>query len=109
MGRVRVAIGCWVSLILIFTAQPATAASLTVAWDPEPNVAGYVISYGTQSGVYTSSINAGLQTMQQVGGLADGTVYYFIVRAYDAAGVLSPPSAEVSGMTPGAPSAPPAI
>jgi Fibronectin type III domain len=78
------------------------SATLTLAWDQstDPNVAGYVLSWGTQSGVYGSQANVGNQSLVQVGGLADGTNYYFVVSAYNAAGQLSLPSAEVSGPTP---------
>jgi hypothetical protein len=78
------------------------SATLTLAWDQstDPNVAGYVLSWGTQSGVYGSQANVGNQSLVQVGGLADGTNYYLVVSAYNAAGQLSLPSAEVSGPTP---------
>jgi Domain of unknown function (DUF5666)/Fibronectin type III domain/HYR domain len=100
---------CSVCVILLLFAQRAAAASLTVAWDPDPGAAGFTVSYGTQSGVYTNSVNASLQTSQQITGLADGTMYYFIVRAYDATGAMSPPSLEVSGMTSGTASSSPVI
>ena len=78
------------------------SATLTLAWDQstDPNVAGYVLYWGTHSGVYGSQSNVGNQRLVQVGGLADGTNYYFVVSAYNAAGQLSLPSAEVSGQTP---------
>lgn len=85
----------------VLSAQNVVAASLTVAWDPVASVAGYVVSYGTQSGFYPNKVNAGLQTSQQVTGLADGTRYYFIVQSFDSSGTMSPASAEVSGVTPG--------
>ncbi len=79
----------------------ANAATLTIAWNrnPEPDIAGYVVHWGTQSGVYTSSSNVGNVTTQQVTGLADGTVYYFVVKAYNTAGVMSGYSSEVSGQS----------
>ena len=79
----------------------ANAATLTIAWNrnPEPDIAGYVVHWGTQSGVYTSSSNVGNVTTQQVTGLADGTVYYFVVKAYNTAGLMSGYSSEVSGQS----------
>ena len=81
----------------------ANAASLTLAWNPnaEPDIAGYVLYWGTQSGVYTSNSNVGNVTAKQVTGLADGTVYYFAVKAYNMAGLMSGYSSEVSGQTSG--------
>ena len=81
----------------------ANAATLTIAWNrnPEPDIAGYVVHWGTQPGVYTSSSNVGNVTTQQVTGLADGTVYYFAVKAYNTAGLMSGYSSEVSAQTSG--------
>jgi hypothetical protein len=83
----------------------ANAATLTLAWDPSaaPDVAGYVLYWGTHSGVYGNSLDVGNQTQQPVAGLADNTTYYFVVRAYNSASVLSPPSNEATGTTPPAP------
>ena len=81
----------------------ANAATLTLAWNPnpEPDIAGYVLYWGTQSGVYTSNSNVGNVTVQQVTGLADATFYYFAVRAYNTAGLMSAYSSEVAGQTSG--------
>jgi hypothetical protein len=92
-----------VIFVVLVWPQVSEAGTLTLAWDPipVPNVTGYVLSWGTQSGVYSSQSNVGTQSLVQVGGLADGTYYYFVVQGYDAAGQLSPPSAELSVQTPG--------
>jgi hypothetical protein len=82
-------------------ASSANAATLTVLWDPSPgsNVAGYVVYWGTQSGVHGSSLDVGNQLTTQVTGLADATAYYFVVRAYDETGMMSDPSGEATGHT----------
>ena len=97
-----------ICLALLLCGRSAAAASLTLAWDPEvgKNVAGYMVAYGTQSGVYTTTIQAGNQTSQQVNGLADGTTYYFVVHTYSSLGTMSPASAEVWGQTPRLPAFP---
>ena len=79
----------------------AQAAELTLAWNPnsEPDIAGYVLYWGTQPGVYPSSWNVGNFSSQRVIGLADSTTYYFVLRAYNTSGLMSDPSAEVSGRT----------
>lgn len=56
---------------------------------------------GTQPGVHPYSRNVGNAISQQVDGLADGTTYYFVATAYNTAGLMSLPSAEVSGQTSG--------
>jgi FG-GAP-like repeat/Fibronectin type III domain len=89
-------------VVWLAVSTAANAATLTLAWDPSsgPDVAGYVIYWGTQSGVYGNNLNVGNQTQQQVSGLADGTTYYFVVRAYNSDGTLSVPSNEAAGSTP---------
>ena len=98
---VRVAL---VSVCLCIWSNTAHAASLTLAWDAnrESDLGGYVLYWGTQSGTYSGSINVGNNTQHQVNGLADNTRYYFVVKAYNTAGMFSSSSAEVSGTTPGA-------
>ncbi len=98
MIRLRVVVVC---CVLWLTAAQAGAATLTVAWDPVPDasVAGYVLYWGTQSGAYISSVDVGGQTERQLTALAEGTTYYFVVRAYNAARSLGNPSHEVSAST----------
>jgi len=88
-------------LSLVLFSRAAAAATIIVAWDPnpEPDIAGYVVSYGTASGSYTNSVAVN-QTWQAISGLGDGTTYYFVVRAYNTSGQYSAPSAEVSATTP---------
>ena len=80
-------------------AAGAQAGSLSIAWDPSPDadVTNYVVSYGTQSGVYTDSLNVGNQTVWTFTALADGQVYYLVVQAQNAAG-LGAYSSEVNGV-----------
>lgn len=101
-------VSLFVALALV---SPASAATLTLAWDapPDETVDGYVVLYGTSSGVYTGKIDVGDVTSAPVSGLADSTRYFFVVQAYDASGALSDRSNEVSGVTPSiaAPGTPP--
>jgi photosystem II stability/assembly factor-like uncharacterized protein len=75
------------------------AATLTLAWDPSPQAAGYVIVYGTQPGVYTESRDVGNRTRETISGLAENTTYYFAVRAYNAAFSYGDLSREIPAMT----------
>ncbi len=49
------------------------------------NVTGYKIYYGTSEGNYTENIDVGNVTQYSISllSLAEGTTYYFVVRAYD--------------------------
>lgn len=69
-----------------------SAASLTLTWDspttnadgtPIANLTGYKIYYGTQSLVYTTSIDVGNVTTAAIAGLQEGTIYYFAGTAYN--------------------------
>ena len=96
-------------LFVFALGQPAQAASLNLAWDPPDsgNPAGYILGYGTQSGVYTSIVNVGPSTSFTVNGLSEGRTYFFVVVAYNAAGAISAPTPELRGaMCLSAPSAP---
>jgi IPT/TIG domain-containing protein len=82
--------------VLLGTASTLHAATAIASWDPnpEPNIAGYKLSYGTQSGVYTTVIDVGNVTSRSVT-LTSGQRYFFAVQAYNASSLLSAYSAEV--------------
>ena len=71
--------------ILSLLVPAAHAGQVTVAWDanPEPEVAGYKIYYGTSPGSYTASLDAGDATSILISGLQDGATYFFSAVAYD--------------------------
>ena len=81
------------------------AESATLAWDSSStaDVAGYRVYFGAVSGNYTSSVEAGNATTNTVPGLVSGAVYFFAVKAYDANGLESAFSNEIS-FVPGLPS-----
>jgi hypothetical protein len=82
----------------------AQAASVTMTWNrnQEPDIAGYRIYYGTQSGQYNNSITVydsatqPLQLSYTVAGLSEGTAYYFALKTFDQAGQESDYSVETS-------------
>ena len=61
------------------------AAQVTLAWNPnpEPDLAGYRLYYGTTSGNYAASKDVGNTTEYTLTGLQDGLTYYFSLKAYD--------------------------
>lgn len=78
--------------------DPAHSASVKLAWDLswEPDIAGYRVHYGPESGVYTESVDVGYQIKADLSGLTVGATYYSAVTAYNDSGLESPFSNEIS-------------
>jgi len=97
----RLGVACLMALAVFGQVQQIEAATLTLAWDhsADTDTAGYLVSYGTQSGEYTTSVKAGYVTSVDLTSLADGTMYYFTVQSYDSTGLVGPPSSEVAVLT----------
>ena len=84
--------------MLLMTASAAMAqTTVTASWDrnTDSETAGYRLYYGTASGSYQWSVDAGNQTSAPIP-LSPGSVYYFTVRAYNTNYEYGPPSSEVS-------------
>jgi hypothetical protein len=75
-----------------------TASNVTLAWNAtfDPEVQGYNCYYGVASRVYIRAIPAGDATTITLTNLPDGLTYYFAATTYNAAGVESEYSDEVS-------------
>jgi hypothetical protein len=88
---------CHVLVIMAISTTSASAGVVTLAWNanPEPDIAGYVVAYGTSPGNHPLTVDVGNRTTWQLPGLVSGQRYYFVVRAYNTAGLMSPPSSEV--------------
>ena len=89
-----------VAMTMVAWSAPALAASLSIAWDPnpEPDVAGYLLHYGVEPGIYSDVIDVGSRTSFTIADLAEGQRYYVAVKAYTSDGVASTFSTEVSSM-----------
>jgi hypothetical protein len=74
------------------------AQNVTLVWQasPSPNIAGYVVFYGTMSGTYTYSNSVGLAANETFTNLQPGTTYYFAVSDFNTSGMQSALSSEVS-------------
>ncbi|WP_168121802.1 fibronectin type III domain-containing protein [Paenibacillus sp. HB172176] len=80
--------------------------SVTLKWQASLNATGYKVKYGTSSGSYSTTIDAGNTLSRTLTGLVNGGTYYFAVTAYNATGesglsgetsaTLSPPSAPMA-------------
>jgi uncharacterized lipoprotein YbaY len=82
-------------------ARETTPGCVSVSWqaNPEPNIGGYVVYYGSQSvaqgdvAAYPDSINVGNSTTREICGYSPG-LHFFAVRAYSTTGLYSDYSAE---------------
>jgi hypothetical protein len=89
------------TLVLAFAllgpARAEAATSVTLAWDAssDTTVTGYLLYYGPRSGSYTGQVDVGKATQFTLLGIPAGT-YYFVLKAYNASGMLSGASNEVS-------------
>jgi len=93
--------------MIMALAAPAMAADVTLAWDAnsEPDLAGYILFYGTASGQYTQQVTINARDgdgaiiaapQHTVTGLDDDTTYFFAIKATNAAGNQSDFSDELA-------------
>lgn len=100
------------SLVALPSAAPAALSgnpppSITLVWNanPEPELTGYKVYYGTTSGVYTQTVDVGKVTTITLSDLVADVPLFSVVTAYDADGLESPPSEEISFTVTAPPSA----
>jgi putative Ig domain-containing protein/glucodextranase-like protein len=86
---------------MLGTARTAAADTISLMWDanPEPEIAGYIVHVGTQSGTYTQHLDVGLSTSYSVASAIAGQQYCFAVSAYFAGPIEGSKSAEVCGFS----------
>ena len=74
------------ALLIILPLSPRSAypAQATLEWNPviHPDVAGYMIYYGTSSGDYDVSLDVGNWPSVTIAGLDSSETYYFAATAY---------------------------
>lgn len=82
-------------------ADSDSLASVKLSWDAnsEPDVVGYRVYYGVASGTYTDRVDVSAVTTAEVSGLLVGANYYFVVVAFNQAGVESDFSDELMLLT----------
>ncbi len=91
-------------VLMMHCAQAAHAYGVSISWDenPESDVAGYKVYYGTASHTYRNTLDVGPFTAAAIDGLSAGATYYFAVTAYDVSGNESAASREVQATIPAA-------
>jgi hypothetical protein len=77
----------------------ASADTIDLMWDPhpQPQVIGYVVHVGTQSGTYTQHIDVGPTTAWSFTSAVAGQQYCFTVTAYVSGSLEGAPSNEACG------------
>ncbi len=97
--RCALAFVSFAALLIILPLSPKSAypAQTTLMWDQviHPDLAGYMIYYGTSSGNYDVSLDVANWTSVTIAGLDGSETYYFAVTAYSAYGDESDFSNEV--------------
>jgi len=98
-GRHLARIALSMAALLIAGGHAAFAlTNVTLAWDPssDPLVTGYRVYYGTITGTYTNTVDAGATNSATVPALKEGTRYYFAATALDVLGQESAFSSETN-------------
>src|ERR1700681_4417895 len=88
--------------VLLGSTSMLHAATATWNANPETDIASYVVSYGTSSGVHPTTTNVGKVLTWQTATLTPGQTYYFVVQAVNTSGLTSVNSAEVAFTVPSA-------
>ena len=87
--------------LLVLNVATGAADSINVTWiaNSEPDLAGYLLYYGTSPGNYGLPIPIPEQsTSYQITGLTEGTRYYLALSAFDSSDNESEKSPEISGI-----------
>jgi len=84
--RIRLERAFCVTCLFLCTTLPTAAGTIGLRWSPSADATGYRVHYGTVSGQYTTTVDAGGNTATVLADLEDCTRYYFAVSAYNAAG-----------------------
>ena len=72
------------SILILFPVMAHALTPVTVAWDEsDPVPDGYILYWGTTSGIYPDSHDVGAATQYTIPDLQEGVTYYFAATAYD--------------------------
>ncbi len=100
--RRTIAAALCLALSAFVLSRPAIALpAVKLAWNPNPeeNVTGYRLRYGTVSGQLDQAIDVGSGALATVSGLRYSSTYYFAIQAYNSSGLSSEFTAEISVTT----------
>jgi hypothetical protein len=73
------------AVLLVATSVLHGVVPPSAMWNanPESDIAGYILSYGTSPGVHPTSVDVGKVITWPVAGLTPGTRYCFVLQAYN--------------------------
>jgi hypothetical protein len=93
-----IARSCSLLLLGLLLLTSSVCNAFTISWDAslDPTVLGYRVHYGTSSGNYTMTVDAGKANSLRITDPPAGVTYYAVVTAYAFASIESLPSEEVS-------------
>ena len=92
---------CGMFYLLVLNVAIGVAASINVTWiaNSEPDLAGYLLYYGTSPGTYGSPVPIPAHsTSYEITNLSEGTLYYLALSAFDSSDNESEKSPEISGV-----------
>lgn len=101
-GRLRFAVRQVLILAVVcgffLSLRAAAEQSATISWNPstDPTVVGYCVYQREENATNLTRVDVGSSARIILGGLKEGYKYGFMVSSYNAAGIESVPSPEVS-------------
>jgi Bacterial Ig domain len=100
--KARIGLLSWFFAWLLFCPAALALQDVTLGWTPstDSSAVGSAVYYGTNSGTYSTRLDAGTNATLIITGLQEGVTYFFAVTAYDSSGQESVPSNEVSYQVP---------
>lgn len=90
--------------LVSLSAADAAPGTVNLAWNanPETDIAGYRVHYGTTSGNLDRIVTVGTTPEATLSGLEPGALYHCSVQAFNTSELASPLSAEIAFVAPGA-------
>lgn len=92
----------FVAIVAALWTMPVLSASVTIAWDPnpQPSVEGYVAYIRTAGSTNSQSFDVGTNTTHTFGNLTAGVSYVFEITAYNNDGIESAPAGNIQYTVP---------
>lgn len=85
-------------LFALLVPLAVSAASVGVTWDPatDQSITGYIVRFGPSSSNKVQTVNVGQTNLVRISGIPDNIQVYMDVVSYNAIGIQSLPSNEIT-------------